>query len=497
MTNLFTSIREQFNYKTLLLYLSLCSVMLLKVYFDRDGCISPDSTYYLRLSQNLLSGDGFRIADYTSPDGKSFFSIWPVGYPIMIFTISKLTGLGVVWASKVLNLLVMGIILLLFRYIFKKNVHWVGLLFFVDSFFLIFTYTWSEAPFLIFLILISISLYKCVETSGALPWLAALFFAGIAMFLTRYIGLFSVSIIGFVAIISLFKRKWQFSIKLLIVAFLQLVFAGFYLYHNLQTSGHLTGMQRDLPKESNLELLKQLFIGLKEEFIVIKCGIPLTLSFLLLLLLGIYLYLNRGKSQKGGKLEGLWLYFLLAGLLYYGSMIGAKWFSNFTPLDYRYLFPGTFMLMLSLATYLQGRPGVKIMKSPLLYFAILITLTIHYLPNSNSIIRNGTDGISYFQKPNYINNTRKILERYKEVKPKSVVLFGSIHLRYLRDDIIPTEIYNKSTYKDMIAYFSQKKGWNVYFNITDNLDSVYVHDSFIRFMESNKDRQIVKVQELE
>ncbi len=467
--------------------------MLLKSYFDKDGNISPDSTYYLRLSQNLLSGEGFKIPDYTNSDGKTFFSIWPVGYPIMIFTISKLTGLGVVWASKVLNLLVMAIILLIFRNIFKNNLHWVGLLFFVDSFFLIFTYTWSEAPFVLFLLLTALSLYKCVETSGGFLWLTVLLLSGIILFLMRYIGLFSVSIIGIIVIINLIKRKWELSVKLIIVAFLQLVFAGFYLYHNLVTSGHLTGMQRDLPEESNLELIRQLLHGLKEEFIVMKCGIPLTFSFLLLLLLGIYLFINRRKGNKNAKPAGLSLYFLLAGLLYYGAMIGAKWFSNFTPLDYRYLFPGTFMIILSLATYLQGKPIWKIMNSNLLYFAILITLIIHYLPYSLNIIKKGADGISYFQKPNYITNTHVILERYKEVKPKSVVLFGSIHLRYLREDIIPTEIYNKSTYEDMISFFSQKKDWNVYINITDKLDPLYVHDSFIRFMEENKDKQIVKV----
>jgi len=57
-------------------------------------------------------------------------------------------------------------------------------------------------------------------------------------------------------------------------------------------------MLRSLPEESNRELLKQLFSALKEEFIVIHCGIPLTLSFGLLVLLGIYLFRSRGKKQS-------------------------------------------------------------------------------------------------------------------------------------------------------------------------------------------------------
>jgi hypothetical protein len=86
-----------------------------------------------------------------------------------------------------------------------------------------------------------------------------------------------------------------------------------------------------------------------------------------------------------------------------------------------------------------------------------------------------------------------ILEKYKKVEPNSVVIFGSIHLRYLREDIIPTEIYGKLSLENMINYFTQKKDLNVYINIRDDLNPDFIHESFIRFMETNKDKQIVKV----
>ena len=493
MIILLSSLKQLFNYKSLLLYLSLCSIILLKSYFDQDGCLSPDSAYYLRLSKNLVAGDGFRIADYTSPDGKSFFAIWPVGYPVMIFIISKLTGLGVFWASKVLNLLVIGIILLLFRYIFKENAHWAGLIFFVYYTIIIFSYTWSEGPFILFLLFTCISLYKCVETDGRILWLAGLLFSGIALFLMRYIGLFAVGIIGLIALVNLFKRRWHLSIKLLITALLQIIFAVLYLYHNKISTGFMTGMQRDLPEESNFELLKQLFSALKGEFIFIQCGISKSLSLGLLLLLGIYLFRTRLKSHQNEKNDDLWKYFLLTGLLYFAAIVGAKWFSNFSPLDYRYLFPSSFFILLSLAAYLQGKPSVKIMNSPIVYLVILATLTIHYIPHAYYIYKNITKEIHYFQNPNYIDNTRAILEKYKGVEPKSVVIFGPIHLRYLREDIIPSEIYNKSSLEDMINYFTQKQNWNVYINIRDDLDPDFIHESFIRFMETNSDKQIVKV----
>jgi hypothetical protein len=495
MAILNSSVKQLFNYKLLLLYLSICSLILLKTYFNIDGCATPDSGYYLNLAKNLSEGHGFKIADYTSSDGKSFFAIWPVGYPVLIFLVSKITGLGVLWASKVLNIILAGIILLIFQYIFKKNAHWAGLIFFVDSFILIFCFTWSEVPFVFFLLLFCISLYKCVETDGMILWLAGLLFSAIAVFLVRYIGLFSVSVIGLITLVNLFKRRWQLSVKLMIVALIQLVFAGFYLYHNKMATGFITGMPRNLPKESNLELLKQLFSALKEEFIVIHSGIPLSFSFGLLVLLGIYLFWSKGKSKSNEKdtNDDMWKYFLLTGILYYGAIVGAKWFSDFMALDYRYLFPGSFFLLLSLALYLQGKPIIKIMNSQILYLIVLASLTIHYIPYTYYIYKNINKEINYFQQPNYTDNTRAIMEKYKTVEPKSIVIFGPDQLRYLRDDIIPTDIYNRSSYDEMIKFFTQKQDWNVYMNIRNDLDTVLFHESFIRFMEANRDKQLVKV----
>ena len=133
------------------------------------------------------------------------------------------------------------------------------------------------------------------------------------------------------------------------------------------------------------------------------------------------------------------------------------------------------------------------MNSPIVYLVILTTLSIHYIPYKDYIYKYVTTGINYFQNPNYIENARVILEKYKGVEPKSIVIFGSIHLRYLREDIIPTEIYGKYSIEDMTNHFTQKKDWNVYINIRDDLNPDFIHESFIRFMETNSDRQIVKV----
>ena len=487
------SVKELFNFKLLLLFLCLCSIILLNSFLDPNGYLSFDSTNYLRLSKNLLLNEGFKVADYQSSDGKSFFAIWPVGYPVLIFMVSKLTGLGVVWASKVLSLILIGAILLLFNYIFKETAHWAGLIFFIDANILIFSFTWSEGPFIFFLLCTSVFLYKCVETNGRILWLAGLFLSGISLFMMRYIGLISVGIIGLIALVNFFRRRWLFSIKLLAIATLQLICAVLYLYHNKISTGYLTGMPRDPSRESNHELLNQLLSALKEEFILIKCGIPVLLSLGLLLLLGLYLYLARKKSHCEEKFNGLWKYFLLTGVLYLAAIIAVRWFNNFDPIDFRFLAPGTFLIILSLAKYLQGKPRVKIMGYPLLYLVILVTLSIHYIPSTTAIFKYITTGKNYFRNPNYVENTREILEKYKEVEPFSIVIFGSDHLRYLRENIIPTEIYEKFSLEDYMNHFTQKKDWNVYVDITGDLNPESIHESFIRLKQSNEGKELVKV----
>jgi hypothetical protein len=296
-----------------------------------------------------------------------------------------------------------------------------------------------------------------------------------------------------IALVNFFRRRWCLSIKLLAIASLQLISAGLYLYHNKISTGYLTGMPRYPSGESNLELLNQLLSALKEEFILIKCGIPVLLSLGLLLLLGMYIYRTRKKSHSDEKFGGLWKYFLLTGVLYLVAIIVIRWFNNLDPINFRFLAPGTFLVILSLALYLQGKPKVKVMNYPLLYLVILATLTIHYIPSTIAIFKYVTTGKNYFRNPNYIENTRVILEKYKEVEPYSIVIFGSEHLRYLRENIIPTEIYEKYSLEDYVNYFTQKKDWNIYVNITDDLNPEYIHESFIRFKEKNKDKIIVRI----
>ena len=191
-------------------------------------------------------------------------------------------------------------------------------------------------------------------TDGKILWLAGLFLSGIALFMMRYIGLISVGIIGLIALINFFKRRWLPSAGLVLISILQLAFAVLYLLHNKASTGYATGIPRVLPEESSLELLRQLLSALKEEFVFIQCGKPFLVSLGLILMLGIYLYLTRKESYNDKKFNGLWKYFLLTGVLYLSAIVAIKWVSNIEPLYFRLLAPGTFLIILSLSLYVSS-----------------------------------------------------------------------------------------------------------------------------------------------
>ena len=108
-------------------------------HFSAHGYLTSDSTNYLILAQNLIDGNGYYVTSLNwfgdgNGQGRVLFAIWPIGYPTFIAFVAKLTGLSVFWASKLLNILLIGIILAMFRLMFKQNASTYGLIFFFSAY---------------------------------------------------------------------------------------------------------------------------------------------------------------------------------------------------------------------------------------------------------------------------------------------------------------------------------------------------------------------------
>src|SRR5262245_1575342 len=88
--------------------LASCALILGKSFLSADGYLSPDSTDYLKLAENILAGNGLRVTDSGRfPADMRLFSIWPVGYPVLISATAGLLDVPAFLASKLLNALLL------------------------------------------------------------------------------------------------------------------------------------------------------------------------------------------------------------------------------------------------------------------------------------------------------------------------------------------------------------------------------------------------------
>ncbi len=135
------------------LFTVIAAIIILRVSVERTGYTSPDSLYYLEVAQNILLGKGFYFSGVNaapeSSGKQTYFAIWPLGYPVLIAGVAFITALPVFWASKVVNLISLGLCFYLFRIMNKERAYLLALPLTSFTFFEVFSFTWSEAPFLL------------------------------------------------------------------------------------------------------------------------------------------------------------------------------------------------------------------------------------------------------------------------------------------------------------------------------------------------------------
>ncbi|MDR3090474.1 MAG: hypothetical protein LBU39_11780 [Desulfobulbaceae bacterium] len=162
--------------------------------------ISPDSTNYLQAAQALRDGYGFHV-NAAAGDTETYFAIWPIGYPAMIAFVSIITNTEVYLASKIVSVVILTILFTMFYIKFKKHTWAYAFLTLNLGFLQVFYYTWSEQPFILGLMWISFAAIDILKSDRIKYYhyiniaLASLF-----LFFSRYIGAFSVGVIGLMAV---------------------------------------------------------------------------------------------------------------------------------------------------------------------------------------------------------------------------------------------------------------------------------------------------------
>ena len=420
--------------------------------------ITSDSAGYLREAVNLVKGNGFfydGMAGYTG-----WFANWPILYPLSIAGVMLVTGTNAYLSSKIVAMLMVGLILTVL-YLFYKKEAWIYALCVLNLGFVTLThYTWSEVPFILFLLLFALFFAKIVQSD--MPRIRDFVFLGIAgvgCFLTRYFGIYIWMVTGLYILYYAWeyykkRQKQQFVkvIGLTATAMVSGILSLGYLFMNKIMNGHASGVSRTLWWDDYEILTNDLIQSLLTEI----CNIfsvqipdfidsyPYNLKVLLLALIFVGLILFVKKTAKWESTEGVMITF---GVCYYVIFIAIRYVSSMDTFYFRFFEPASFLICLGLLglllPYVRKKTGMAVLY--VMVFAFML------LGMASMVQNDALDGKNAY----YHSLTEQWDKVYQEIPEKSVVIFSDLDFRssYYRPDVIGGEIRPEYSFEEVCRMY--------------------------------------------
>ncbi|GAB3989305.1 hypothetical protein GCM10028807_13920 [Spirosoma daeguense] len=370
------------------IFAGICLLVTGISWFHPTHCRSIDSGYYLQSAENILAGLGYSVQE----NGRFVWnSTFPIGYSLLIATLSGLLGVPVLVGSKLMNLIAIGFSV--WRWSNRLDVYrasWLLSVWLLGSFLKIAAYTWSETVFLVLLAEWIWAILQLLHHTS-LRSTVLLFGIGCAMFLVRYVGGFVFGLTGLLAILFwIFPLRLQSKMGginaklaskwLFLNTFLGVVAMAFYFWHNQTLSGTYFGGERFFPTESGHELSKLFTCSLFNEFLLIRdftASRNNTLAWIGLLsqavLFGLFyrtLSLCSATWQRSDRNPLIFL-FTLAGVTYLLVLFTLRSVSPFDGPNLRLMAPFTFCLLQAFLFWLGNSP-MFVQKKVRVFWLILV-----------------------------------------------------------------------------------------------------------------------------
>lgn len=325
------------------------AVIIFRINIEGTHYLCPDSKAYIGLAQNIQDGNGFYVPDPRTGESR-FFSIWPVGYPVLIYLFSSVTGLSTFWASKLMGLLFMGLAFLLLRHLNRQYSFVLASVFCSYTFIEVYSYSWSETPFLPAMLLLAYLTNDVLHQRKFARNTILIFATCLALFLLRYVGAFSFAIPGLLALYFLYNKQYKPAAGFAVATALLAILAGSYLFMNYKLSGFAAGFERldeghVHPARFTLMVLK----GLLNEVLIIREFRPANqpdypLYATILLQAGLLFYTGAIIRRHFAFTDELRqrpfsLLCIGIGVLYFLSILALRILSHFDDLYYRFMAP--------------------------------------------------------------------------------------------------------------------------------------------------------------
>lgn len=508
---------------TLLVFALAALAIMVKSLIDSNGYMSPDSCNYLMLARTLLETKSYHVYGgfIYEPDSLKFMATWPVGYPLLIALVCAALGIPVFLASKILNIIILGIIFWIFDRVFREDGWLYSSMFLAMDFLEIFSFTWSEVPFTLGALWFVVALHRQNNASNRYFWNALNVLLSVWMlFLSRYVGAFALGVAGLSMLYLLYRKQHNRALWLLIPLVLGASFVGAYLMHNKSATGFTSGMPRMPSDATGLDFLRMCTVAVLSDlnvmYSVIKSlslemnrrGMIFYGTLLMQILILYWVFLRKGPLHRSRRTkdasDDLWLYFLVTGLMYYGCMMFLRSRNTFDSLVGRMTFPGFFLVLTGIITYLKTHlqeESFGRFKKAFLWMVSISYFLFFILPTLNFAYKR--------KKPTtYYEHVSKLRERIRDIPPGSVLVFRDDHHLYLRSDIIYARPYIKPLFPEVQEWgpYVQKLK-NAYpdrrifvliqkfeaGSLEENLFKYRYHPTVYEFMQRNKDANVIEL----
>jgi hypothetical protein len=478
--------QKQSDFYLFLEFITLACCILIGSWFQKNGFLSADAVNYLALANNLIENYDFYVSGYGySGNERDFFAIWPVGYPLLIAFMAKMTGLPVFWASKIVNIALAGFTLLIFRRIFSVTAHIYGMLFLFGAGIVIYTFTWSEALFIFAITGYATAMAYAIKSSDSLIKSSALILLfSLLLFLARYIGAITIISTGFLGLYAMLKLKnRQKAMMLIIIAAINTGFVIAYLYNNLTLTHYLTGMPRIPAPESHLELIQQLLLAIISELIITIPYLFFRPEFFVIIIIQVLCFLFFFRKTPNHKNNAPRLYciysltFLYVGSFYIISIVALRWMTHFDAFFFRLLFPGSILIFAGIMRHIEINQPERFQQLSKTLCALTLLTVVLILTE----IVGKSDST-------YGENISAIEAEYAGVPSGSVVAFGSMHLKYLRHDILLWSPWS-------FPYNHKKESWSDFVNRAGKNRHIFLAFPEDELIEKNYDLSVMQLLE--
>lgn len=376
------------SYSLIGLWLLLSALVTTLTLINPNHFVSVDSQYYLSKAGWLFGLDG----DQYGHKAVGWEGDFPVAYPLLIGLSARLTGLSLLVASKLVNVLFVGLFLLIWRRrAGEVTALWMGSVFLLGGYVRIVTYTWSECVFLVLLMEWFWAVRPMVfpdTTSVSYRQAARLLLLTIGLFSLRYAGSFFVVVYGLLTVITYIRGgrpviRQRIGPDLLYgLGMVVFILGTFYL--NSRLSPWPLGTERFYEaNETSWDKLSLIGLALVNELLLLRDYIPGESS----LLVGVGLVLQVGlgwwlwprlKRQRDTLPD--WVpqdrqlvrVLLVSAATYLTLLFTMRLFSPFSGPNARLMAPATFPFLMLLAYWISRWNNLTARRQVAYWWAVLL-----------------------------------------------------------------------------------------------------------------------------